>query len=161
MNEKRLARAVDNALAMKLVSWTELADLLLRIGKRGRSGTATFRRVVGERSDSYVPPAGEFEQRLRELIQRAGVAAPERQLWVYDEDGPIGRFDTGWRAERLILEADSRRHHMSLLDFENDRERDARLAAAGWRVMRVTWKQLRLKPREVEERLLRALKPRS
>jgi very-short-patch-repair endonuclease len=37
---------------------------------------------------------------------------------------------------------DSRSAHVTLAAFELDRERDRLLQAAGWRVIRITWRQL-------------------
>jgi very-short-patch-repair endonuclease len=39
---------------------------------------------------------------------------------------------------KLIVEADSWRHHSSRASFEHDRRRDAHHTAHGWRVVRLT-----------------------
>lgn len=57
-----------------------------------------------------------------------------------------GRFfsaDCLWLDRRLIVELDGRAVHGTDQAFEGDRERDRVLLAAGWRVTRVTWRQLR------------------
>ena len=51
--------------------------------------------------------------------------------------------------ERLIVETDSWRHHKSRDSFERDRRRDAIHAAAGWRTLRFTWRQIEQEPRSV------------
>jgi very-short-patch-repair endonuclease len=48
-----------------------------------------------------------------------------------------------WRDARLIVETDGHRHHGTRAAFERDRARDARLIAAGWRVVRFTERQVR------------------
>ena len=45
-----------------------------------------------------------------------------------------------WRSQRLVAELDGRAYHENA--FEEDRERDATLVAAGLRVVRVTWRRL-------------------
>lgn len=50
--------------------------------------------------------------------------------------------DAAWPDRRLIVELDSYEFHRTRQAFENDRRRDRRLTAAGWRVMRVTWRDL-------------------
>ena len=50
--------------------------------------------------------------------------------------------DAVWPDRRLIVELDSYEFHRTRQAFENDRRRDRRLTAAGWRVMRVTWRDL-------------------
>jgi very-short-patch-repair endonuclease len=56
-----------------------------------------------------------------------------------------GRFfevDCLWREQRGIVELDGMRTHGTDLAFEKDRERDRLLIADGWRVARITWRQL-------------------
>jgi very-short-patch-repair endonuclease len=53
------------------------------------------------------------------------------------------RADCLWQRERLIVELDGRAVHGTRQAFEADRERDRLLMVGGWRVIRVTWRQLR------------------
>jgi len=50
--------------------------------------------------------------------------------------------DAAWPDRKLIIELDSWEYHRTRQAFEEDRRRDRRLAAAGWRVVRVTWRDL-------------------
>lgn len=59
-----------------------------------------------------------------------------------------------WREVRLIVEADSRRVHGTVSAFEEDRRRDQLLTAAGWTVIRCTWRQVLDEP----ERLGRTIR---
>ena len=52
-----------------------------------------------------------------------------------------------WPAQQLIVELDGRSTHGTPMAFERDRARDRELIVAGWRVIRVTWRQLRDDPR--------------
>jgi very-short-patch-repair endonuclease len=45
-----------------------------------------------------------------------------------------------------VVELDGRTVHDTAAAFERDRARDRRLHAAGWRVVRITWRQLREEP---------------
>jgi hypothetical protein len=67
------------------------------------------------------------------------------------------RPDCLWPAARLIVELDGRADHELEFGFESDRERDAELLAAGYRVMRITRRQLERDPMGVERRLRAAL----
>jgi very-short-patch-repair endonuclease len=49
-----------------------------------------------------------------------------------------GEIDCRWRRERLIAELDGGGAHGTRAAFERDRA----LVVAGWRVVRVTWRQL-------------------
>ena len=50
--------------------------------------------------------------------------------------------DAAWPDHELVVELDSWEFHRTRQAFEEDRRRDRRLAAAGWRVVRVTWRDL-------------------
>ena len=56
----------------------------------------------------------------------------------------------------MIVETDGRAAHGTRRAFEHDRRRDQRLVLAGWRVIRVTWRQLTREPGELV-RTLQAL----
>lgn len=57
----------------------------------------------------------------------------------------VGRFrpDFLWREQRLIVETDGYAAHRGSQAFEDDRQRDLELRAAGWVVWRFTKKQVR------------------
>ena len=61
------------------------------------------------------------------------------------------------RAQRLVVEIDGYAFHSSRRSFERDRERDARLVGAGWRVIRITWRQIEQEPVAVAATLAAAL----
>jgi very-short-patch-repair endonuclease len=81
------------------------------------------------------------------LCRANGLPTPERQVWFTFADGHDAfRADFVWRAQRLVLEVDSRTFHGTARAFEADRLRDQRLTKAGWRVVRVTRRQLEQEP---------------
>jgi very-short-patch-repair endonuclease len=51
--------------------------------------------------------------------------------------------DAYWPAQRLIVEVDGWRYHGTRRAFERDRRKDAALQAAGYRVVRITYRRLR------------------
>jgi very-short-patch-repair endonuclease len=55
------------------------------------------------------------------------------------------------------VEVDGFAFHSSRTQFERDRRRDAELAAAGVRVVRVTWQQLTREPQAVLASVAQAL----
>jgi very-short-patch-repair endonuclease len=52
-----------------------------------------------------------------------------------------------------VVEVDGYAYHGSRAAFERDRRRDADLTAAGYRVVRITWRQLTSEPHAVVARL--------
>jgi very-short-patch-repair endonuclease len=59
--------------------------------------------------------------------------------------------DCVWEAQRLMVELDGRRAHLNAHAFESDRYRDLELQAAGWTVVRITWRQLRDSPDQIAQ----------
>lgn len=137
----RAERALDNALAMRLTDVRRLGRLEVELCKRGRNGSALFRRLLDVRGIGYVAPESELEARALKLFEQGGLPPPVRQFSVGDEL-PVGRIDLAWPRHKVLVELDSRRHHTALLDRQRDHQRDLALAAAGWRIIRLTWEQL-------------------
>jgi very-short-patch-repair endonuclease len=73
----------------------------------------------------------------------------------------IGRYEVDllWPEQRLIVEVDGYAFHSTRAAFERDRARDAELIAAGYRVIRVTWRQLVEEPEATVALLAGALRP--
>ena len=94
----------------------------------------------------------EAERRMLQLIRRAGLPRPAVNARVEGFE-----VDFVWRAQRLIVEVDGYRYHSNRRAFERDRMRDQVLQAAGYRVLRTTWRQLAERPEELVARLAAAL----
>src|SRR4051794_34973824 len=90
------------------------------------------------------------------LIDAAGIPRPEVNAIVEGFE-----VDAVWRDTRLTVELDGRDTHGTAAAFERDRERDRALQVAGWRPIRITYRQLRDTPQAVvrDVRLLRAVCP--
>jgi very-short-patch-repair endonuclease len=72
----------------------------------------------------------------------------------------VGRYEVDflWRQQRVVVETDGFEHHGTRDAFERDRARDADLQARGYRVLRITHRQLRDDGRQVALRVRRLLK---
>lgn len=101
-----------------------------------------MRAILEAREPGYVALASELEARFLDIVRRAGLPQPRRQLSTGDAGSWIGRVDFAYPEARLVVELDGRRHHTGMLDREADRARDNRLVAAGWRVVRFTWSDI-------------------
>ena len=75
--------------------------------------------------------------RFLEFIDELGFPSPQTNQWIEGFE-----VDCVWREQRLAVELDGRSYHDTLQAYERDRERDRLLQAAGWRPVRVTWRQL-------------------
>jgi hypothetical protein len=145
LHRDQVKRAFRNAINADLVTPEQQAALVAELGKRGRRGTALMRQLCEAHGVGPVASATELEALLLDVLQAAGLPAPDPQVDLGDSEGWIGRVDFYYRNARVVIEADSRRWH----DPDDDRVRDNRLAAAGWRVIRITWEQLVNRPWEV------------
>lgn len=116
-----------------------------------RRGSSVLRALLEAELESGYTRSG-AERRLLRLIRAAGLPRPKL-------NEPLLGYvvDFLWPAERLIVEVDGFRAHGRRQSFESDRRRDQRLVAAGYRVIRVTWIQLRDEPIAVITRIAQAL----
>jgi hypothetical protein len=92
---------------------------------------------------------------LPELLDR-GLPRPGCNVPIHVEEQ---RFvaDFLWEGARMIVETDGRETHETPPAFQDDRRRDQFLAAAGYRVLRVTWEQIHGERAAVLERIERAV----
>jgi very-short-patch-repair endonuclease len=147
----RVARAMDTALASKRVTMAQLWRVLIDLAEHGRDGTVAFRTLLQERGGDYVAPESELERRFVALVRTHGLAEPERQVHLGDEEGWIGRVDFLFRGARLVVEVDGAAFHDGLVDRRNDERRDARLRGAGWTVLRFRWADVVDRPTSVAQ----------
>ena len=138
----RAERAVDFALSTGLTTAAALEAMVAELSARGRTGIALMRRILAERNDGEPPPQSELEARFLRVVRAGRLPAPTRQLEVGDRDRWVGRVDFAYPEAKLLIELDGRRYHSAKSDLEADHERDNRLVAGGWRVLRVTWRAL-------------------
>ncbi|MFZ0041498.1 MAG: DUF559 domain-containing protein [Solirubrobacteraceae bacterium] len=92
------------------------------------------------------------ERLLLALINEAELPRPMTNVRLHGYE-----VDFLWRAEKLVVEVDGHRFHGHRAAFERDRKRDQVLTAAGYRVIRVTWRQLEHEPVAVAVRIAQAL----
>jgi very-short-patch-repair endonuclease len=133
----------------RLVRRRDLLDQLER--NRGRAGTRALREIL-EVPGGPAPTRSEAERRLLRLVRSAGLPRPLVNTRVASLE-----VDVLWRDQRLVVEVDGFRFRSSRASFERDRERDAVLAASGYTVLRVTWRQLVNEPEAVVARIAGAL----
>jgi very-short-patch-repair endonuclease len=144
-----LETAVAAALRLRGVGAEQLAEQLRR--DRGRPGVPRLSALL---SSSPYPAftRSRAERRLLALLRRSGCPEPEANRRVAGFE-----VDLLWRERRLVVEFDGYAFHSDRAAFERDRHRDAELAARGFRVIRVTWRQLVGRPEAVVDRIIRTL----
>lgn len=129
------------------------------LSRRRRRGAPALRALLAPwRSAGEDQPAvrSRLEARLWPMLVESGVPLP-RTNEKLDLDGVRLEVDFLWSDARLVVETDGAATHGTMPAFGRDRWRDQLLQAAGYRVMRVTWDQLRDEPDHVLDRICSAL----
>jgi very-short-patch-repair endonuclease len=133
-NRRPLERAIDEAHYLQL-------DLTGLAPRQGRRGSGVLAAVLEAHEPGSTLTRSELEERFLALCHRNELPAPRvnRRVEGYE-------VDFCWPQRRLIVETDGRAAHATARAFEGDRVKDAELTAAGWRVIRVTYRRLLSQP---------------
>ena len=138
---RQLNRAVNEAEIRRLWDPLSLNDLLTRHPRR--PGAAAIRTVLATPGEGIT--RNDLEDRFLDLLSAARLPQPGTNVPM-EVNGVLIEPDCTWREQRLIVELDGNATHATRSAFESDRARDRALVAAGWRVMRITWRQLHDEP---------------
>jgi very-short-patch-repair endonuclease len=136
-----LERAIAEAYFLKLVSEEQLRDVLNR--HAARPGVVALREEL-ERIGGPQWTESEGERRLKLLLRQAGLPTPTTRVKLAGF-----RADFFWCEFALIVEFDGYQGHGHRYAFERDRRRDQAHIAAGYTVIRITWRQLEREPYRV------------
>lgn len=151
-----LERAIEQAEVQHVLDGLTIAGQLER--NRHTKGALRLRAAMARHDPGSKPTESALEERFVVIWEQTGMPPPERQVYIDPGDGePAIRVDFAWRAQRVIVETDGARYHRTGPKFESDRRNDQRLALAGWRVVRITWRQLIDEPERIVETVCRML----
>jgi very-short-patch-repair endonuclease len=156
VDSARVPKALEQADVIRLLDVRELQRLVDEHPRR--PGTRAIRAALASASAWRGVTRSELEQRFRACVEQAELPLPELNRRV--DLGPLViEADAVWPEARLIVELDGYAYHRTAAAFERDRARDRAATAAGWRVIRITWRQLADDPKAVIRDLRRALSP--
>jgi very-short-patch-repair endonuclease len=157
MVTRRLGIAVTNPART-------IADLRLAASIRGCPASVTpseLRRAIRQAGVLDLPlgddvvtdrTRSELERLFLRLCRRHDLPPPEPNVKI----GPL-EVDFLWRDYKLIVETDGYTYHRGRAAFENDRDRDLRLRALGYEVVRLSYRQVADDPERVAGTLKRML----
>jgi len=151
---ERLQRSVEEAQVQRILDVAAL-ERLLELHPR-RAGTRALRIALergGLLTETVVRSV--FESAFAGCVTSAGLPPP-RVNATLAVGGRWIEVDFSWPAERVAVELDGHATHGTRSGFERDRARDRALQVAGWRVVRITWRQFQ-RERDLIARDLRAL----
>lgn len=104
----------------------------------GRRGAKALRAAL---EDGPGFTRSEAERTLLRLLERAGLPRPQTNVSIHPYE-----VDALWPEQRLVVEVDGYAAHSSRRAFERDRRKNAALQAQGYRVLRVSYRQLTREP---------------
>ncbi len=138
-SEHEVDRALHQAEVIHATDTLSVTDLIDRYPRR--QGVAKIRAVLADRRLGVTATRSELEELFLAFIRERRLPQPEVNAWLM-----VGanwyEVDCLWRDHWLIGELDSRAFHHAIRAFERDRAKDRALQVEGWRVLRVTWRQL-------------------
>jgi very-short-patch-repair endonuclease len=151
-----VARPQQLRLAVEAADRRELLDLgavrALLSRSPGRHGARPLAEVIEQLTGPAPWTQSQLERHFLALVRAARLPEPQCNVIVEGE-----LVDFFWPDARLIVETDGFEFHRHRAQFEADRRRDARLQAAGFRVVRITQWRLKHEPGGVVAELRRLL----
>jgi hypothetical protein len=139
LDPRRVERAVQEAEVQRLSDSLSLEDLLTRYPRR--PGRATLMAILNSAALGATTTRSELEDRFLTFLDAALLPRPCVNATVELHTGSV-EVDCLWERQRVIAELDGHASHGTTAAYERDRARDRALSAAGWRVVRITWRQL-------------------
>jgi hypothetical protein len=143
-----LERALAQAERLQLYDHRAITATIARAN--GHRGTKTLSTAI---ADDPQFTRGELEALMNRLARDHGLPQPKSNYALDAPDHPGLEADFYFPAYRLVIETDGWETHRTRHAFESDRAKDAALTAAGYIVVRFTWRQLRDDPQTVADRI--------
>jgi hypothetical protein len=148
--EDRLRRAVRQAEVERLVNQEDLRFQLSR-APPSRPASSRLAAVI---AIGPTPTRSELEDRTLDLLLRHDFPRPLINVAPPGLDRRL-EVDFLFPDLRLVVEADGDRYHGTRLAREADAQRQADLEAAGYRVVRLNWRQVTREEDQTVQRLRR------
>ena len=142
---QRLRRALAEAEYLRLVTLDEVEGAL----GRGRPGSGALRVALECHRPELARTRSLLEEKFLLLCERYGLTLPEVNVRVAG-----WLVDAVWFDARVVVEFDGHAAHGMPAAMEQDRRRELELRAAGYTVLRYTWKQITEQPELVVSDLL-------
>jgi very-short-patch-repair endonuclease len=142
--------AMVSLMVAKVASPAAIRSTLSRHAERGRHGITALRRALEEWLDDELPPDSQLEATMARAITRHRLPAMQFHAMVCGFEVDFLVIGTN-----VVIECDGWASHGLQRDqFEFDRIRGNKLAAAGFVVLHITWRRLRNESAAVAEEIL-------
>ena len=149
LRDRRLERILDEADRHRLLN---PAVFDAGVGAGTRRLPSSLRALLAGHTAGSTLTRSELEERFLLLCRERDIPPPLVNAQL------LGlTVDFLWPHAALVVELDGRAFHDTRRGFQDDRDRDTMLVAAGFRTMRFTWWDVIRRPGVVVHRLRRAL----
>ena len=135
LTPRQLERALDQAEILRLLDWHTL-DAVVR-ADANHHGARRLRATLERHHPGTTLTKSELEEAFLALCRAQGLPRPQVNTYVEDLE-----VDFLFPGHSLAVETDGWGVHRTRRAFERDRERDATLTRAGYRVLRFTDRQI-------------------
>jgi very-short-patch-repair endonuclease len=150
---RQLERAADEAVRLEHCLVEELVAVACLTR---RPGSRQLRALLARHRVGSTATRNDFEERFLALCRKHELPQPEVNVPLLDYT-----VDFLWQEARLVVEVDGRATHDTDRTFQDDRDRDGRLAVAGYLVARFTWWDVTRRQAVVADRVRRLLRQRA
>ncbi len=140
LRTQQLRRALAEAEFLKLVTLDEVEAVL----GPGKPGAAALRTALECHRPALARTKSPLEERLIYMCEHHALPIPDVNVWVAGHE-----VDAVWWDAQVAVELDSHLAHGTPSRLESDHRRDLDLRAAGFAVLRYTWRQLCDEPAHV------------
>jgi very-short-patch-repair endonuclease len=149
LSGRQLERAIDEAARLRLCTSEEMIAVA-QVARR--PGSRRLLAALGIHEAGSTPTRSELEERFLAICRNRHLPQPEVNVPLLDYV-----VDFFWPEARLVVEVDGQATHGTRRAFQDDRDRDGRLAVADYRVVRFTWWDVTRRPAVVADRVRRLL----
>jgi very-short-patch-repair endonuclease len=156
LDDHRLERACHEAEVLRLFDLHAIRDTLER--NNAHRGVGRLRCAL--RGAWVGHTRSQLEHLFAALVREGEMRLPELNVRVRASNVTY-EVDALWRPEKVVVELDGAAVHQTRHAFEADRCRDAALVAAGYVVVRLTWRRITLDPGGVLRELHEILRSRA
>jgi very-short-patch-repair endonuclease len=147
LTPRQHARAVHEAEVQRLVTLDALHAEIAR--SPGRGAAARLQAII---ADGPAPTRSELEDAMLALLKRHGLPRPDVNARIGADE-----VDLYFPGSALVVELDGWRYHGTRVRHRLDADKQARLEAAGLRVLRADWEQVTASEAQTADRLRQAL----
>jgi predicted transcriptional regulator of viral defense system len=131
-HESVVEMALDAAEKRELVTLDSVRATVARLGRSGRNGVGTLRRLLDAHSPDRKPTDSEMETLLLQVLRRKGFPEPVTQYEIRCAGRFIAQVDAAYPDWHIAIEYDSYKHHTGRKAIDRDSERRNKLISVGW-----------------------------